>query len=67
MKIRAITGFIDPGWPIDTDFIAKTTHCLKDCRRRLQRCQPRLHLPIDQTWLAGLKLKYSFRASIMRR
>jgi hypothetical protein len=57
MKIRAITGFIDPGWPIDTDFIA----------RRLQRCQPRLHLPIDQTWLAGLKLKYSFRASIMRR
>jgi uncharacterized protein (UPF0210 family) len=36
MKIRAITGFIDPGWPIDTGFIAKTAHCLKDCRSSLQ-------------------------------
>jgi uncharacterized protein (UPF0210 family) len=36
MRIRAITGFIDPGWPIDTEFIAKTAQCLKDCRSALQ-------------------------------
>jgi len=36
MKIRAITGFIDPGWPVDADLVAKTARCLKDCRAALQ-------------------------------
>ena len=36
MRIRAITGFIDPGWPIETDFVAKTAQCLKSCRSALQ-------------------------------
>ena len=36
MRIRAITGFIDPGWPIETEFVAKTALCLKDCRAALQ-------------------------------
>ena len=36
MRIRAITGFIDPGWPIETEFVAKTAQCLKDCRSALQ-------------------------------
>jgi uncharacterized protein (UPF0210 family) len=36
MRIRALTGFIDPGWPIDSEFIAQTAQCLKDCRSALQ-------------------------------
>jgi uncharacterized protein (UPF0210 family) len=36
MRIRAITAFIDPGWPIETEFIAKTAQCLKGCRSALQ-------------------------------
>ena len=36
MRIRAITAFIDPGWPIETKFIAKTAQCLKGCRSALQ-------------------------------
>ncbi len=36
MRIRAITGFIDPGWPIETEFVAKTAQCLKSCRSALQ-------------------------------
>ncbi|MEE8121948.1 MAG: DUF711 family protein, partial [Anaerolineales bacterium] len=36
MRIRAITGFIDPGWPIETEFVAKTAQCLKNCRSALQ-------------------------------
>ncbi len=36
MRIRALTGFIDPGWPIDTEFVAKTAQCLKSCRSALQ-------------------------------
>ncbi len=36
MRIRAITGFIDPGWPIETEFVAKTAQCLKDCQSALQ-------------------------------
>ncbi|MGB2896111.1 MAG: DUF711 family protein [Anaerolineales bacterium] len=36
MRIRALTGFIDPGWPIETEFVAKTAQCLKGCRSALQ-------------------------------
>ena len=36
MRIRAITGFIDPGLPIETEFVAKTAQCLKGCRSALQ-------------------------------
>jgi len=36
MRIRAITGFIDPGWPLESELIAKTAQCLKDCRSALQ-------------------------------
>ena len=36
MRIRALTGFIDPGWPVESERIAKTAGCLKDCRSALQ-------------------------------
>jgi len=35
MKIRAITGFLDPGWPIEPDRIADIANCLKHIRNNL--------------------------------
>jgi uncharacterized protein (UPF0210 family) len=35
MKIRALTGFIDPGWPMDTHRITPVADCLKATRERL--------------------------------
>lgn len=32
MKIRALTGFIDPGWPIEPDCISNISDCLKSVR-----------------------------------
>ncbi len=32
MKIRSITGFIDPGWPIEPERIANVSNCLKNVR-----------------------------------
>jgi uncharacterized protein (UPF0210 family) len=32
MKIRALTGFIDPGWPIEPDRISNVAGCLKSVR-----------------------------------
>jgi uncharacterized protein (UPF0210 family) len=36
MNIRALTGFIDPGWPIIPKRIADIASCLKACREKLQ-------------------------------
>ena len=36
MKIRALTGFIDPGWPMAPNRIADMASCLKTCRQALQ-------------------------------
>jgi uncharacterized protein (UPF0210 family) len=36
MQVRAITGFIDPGWPIAPDRIQVLTTAMKDCRTALQ-------------------------------
>ena len=36
MKIRALTGFLDPGWPLKPKFIADLTACLNACRDGLQ-------------------------------
>ena len=38
MKIRALTGFLDPGWPLETEEIAKIAACLdagQDALRKL--------------------------------
>jgi uncharacterized protein (UPF0210 family) len=32
MKIRSLTGFVDPGWPIEPDRIANISDCLKTIR-----------------------------------
>ncbi|MEW6567277.1 MAG: hypothetical protein AB1449_03750 [Chloroflexota bacterium] len=32
MNIRALTGFLDPGWPLDPRRIASTAGCLRACR-----------------------------------
>ena len=36
MKVRALTGFLDPGWPIKPDRIADISTCLHACRDALQ-------------------------------
>lgn len=36
MKIRALTGFLDPGWPLKPKPIADIAACLMACRDRLQ-------------------------------
>ena len=36
MKIRALTGFVDPGWPLKPKRIADITACLLACRDDLQ-------------------------------
>ena len=36
MKIRAITGFADPGWPIQTARLKALGRALRDCRDALQ-------------------------------
>jgi uncharacterized protein (UPF0210 family) len=36
MKIRALTGFLDPGWPLDPKPIADMAVCLKACRKTIQ-------------------------------
>jgi uncharacterized protein (UPF0210 family) len=35
MKIRALTGFLDPGWPIEPKLISAMTECLTACRDAL--------------------------------
>ena len=35
MKIRAITAFIDPGWPLSVSVISEITSCINDCREAL--------------------------------
>ncbi|OGO14803.1 MAG: hypothetical protein A2Z14_06135 [Chloroflexi bacterium RBG_16_48_8] len=35
MKIRAITGFLDPGWPIEPDRLGHIADCLKHVRENL--------------------------------
>jgi uncharacterized protein (UPF0210 family) len=35
MKIRALTGFLDPGWPFEPDRIKAMTKCLTACRNAL--------------------------------
>jgi uncharacterized protein (UPF0210 family) len=39
MKIRALTGFVDPGWPIDPDRIGLVSGCLKAIRESLTEAQ----------------------------
>jgi uncharacterized protein (UPF0210 family) len=36
MKIRSLTGFVDPGWPIEPDRIATISNCLKAVRDNLK-------------------------------
>lgn len=36
MKIRALTGFLDPGWPLKPKYIADIAACLMACRDGLQ-------------------------------
>jgi len=36
MRIRALTGFLDPGWPIDPSRIERVTGVLKKSRDRLR-------------------------------
>jgi uncharacterized protein (UPF0210 family) len=36
MQIRAVTGFMDPGWPLDTDAIARTANALQQMARQLR-------------------------------
>ena len=36
MKIRALTGFLDPGFPVDTKGIQKISSCLQTCKDMLQ-------------------------------
>jgi uncharacterized protein (UPF0210 family) len=35
MQIRAVTGFVDPGWPVEPDRIQKLASVLKSCRQTL--------------------------------
>ena len=36
MQVRAVTGFVDPGWPLEPDRIQTLANALKTCRRNLQ-------------------------------
>ncbi len=36
MKVRALTGFIDPGWPLNPEPIKSVAACLQACREALQ-------------------------------
>ncbi len=36
MKIRALTGFLDPGFPVDTKRIKTIASCLQTCKEMLQ-------------------------------
>lgn len=36
MKIRSITGFLDPGWPIEASAIGDLAACLKACRQAME-------------------------------
>jgi hypothetical protein len=36
MNIRALTGFLDPGWPIEPRRIGAVAACMKACREALQ-------------------------------
>lgn len=36
MRIRAVTGFLDPGWPLVPDHIHEVASALKTCRQLLQ-------------------------------
>ena len=36
MKVRALTGFIDPEWPLNPELIKSVTACLNACREALQ-------------------------------
>jgi uncharacterized protein (UPF0210 family) len=35
MNIRALTGFFDPGWPLDTDLMADLVACLQEAKTLL--------------------------------
>jgi uncharacterized protein (UPF0210 family) len=37
MKIRALTGFLDPGWPLESEEIAKFAACLSACQKALEK------------------------------
>jgi hypothetical protein len=36
MNIRAVTGFVDPGWPLKSDRLAEISICMKTARVTLQ-------------------------------
>jgi uncharacterized protein (UPF0210 family) len=36
MKVRALTGFIDPGWPLNPEAIKSVAACLQRCQEALQ-------------------------------
>ncbi|UCF61880.1 MAG: DUF711 family protein [Anaerolineaceae bacterium] len=36
MKVRALTGFVDPGWPINPEVIKSVATCLDACRDAIQ-------------------------------
>ncbi len=36
MRIRAVTGFLDPGWPLEPDRIREVAGALKACRQLMQ-------------------------------
>jgi uncharacterized protein (UPF0210 family) len=37
MKIRAITGFLDPGWPVNPDTIQAVSSCMHEMRETFQQ------------------------------
>jgi uncharacterized protein (UPF0210 family) len=37
MEIRALTGFVDPGWPLEPERIGKVAECLKAVRESLTK------------------------------
>jgi len=37
MKIRALTGFLDPGWPLESEGITKLAACLSACQEALEK------------------------------
>lgn len=37
MRVRAITGFLEPGWPFEPKRLTQMAACLKDCRQALER------------------------------
>jgi uncharacterized protein (UPF0210 family) len=36
MNVRAVTGFMDPGWPLNTNAVADLAECMKAARTALQ-------------------------------